>query len=64
MTLVTTKGATGEGQEPLCRWRKRHVSLGSSHRGKADSAGGYPPRAPRASAAACQTASQGKALGR
>jgi hypothetical protein len=36
MTLVASEEETGEGQEPLCGVRKRHVSLGWSHRGRED----------------------------
>lgn len=64
MTLVASEEETGVRQEPLGGVRKRHASLGSSHRGKEDGDGGYPARAPRASATACQMASQGKALGK
>ncbi len=37
MTLVASEEATGEGQEPLCGVRERHVSLGWSARGREDS---------------------------
>ncbi len=64
MTLVASEEGAGKGQRLLAGLRKRHVSLGSGDRGKEEGDGGYPPRAPRASAAACHRANQGKALGR